>query len=266
VVANCKYSYLRLLSMLGGLGLVGVAAFLNVHHAAESEGSYFSPVCIAIVALAFGSALAVPVMLALSRSGRRGLALVALVGLVCSESYGFQLSAERLLASRAQRAQQVKTAGSPWHLAKEALDLSITERKAVCKENGLRGKTCATSRAEEDAKRTALGKIPVPSSHAYIADATGLPEWLVEIVPAMAFSTGLLVLGFVLVGYGAHGSQEQTVVASAVLEPAPDKNERVVSWVREFRRRHGRDPRIPEVQQVFTDLPKTTAWRKSKLS
>jgi hypothetical protein len=31
-----------------------VAAFLNVTHAAESEGSYTSPVCIAIVALAFG--------------------------------------------------------------------------------------------------------------------------------------------------------------------------------------------------------------------
>jgi hypothetical protein len=40
----------------------------------------------------------------------------------------------------------------------------------------------------------------------------------------------------------------------------------VVSWVREFRRRHGRPPRIPEVQQAFNGLPKTTAWRKSKLS
>ena len=127
-----NYSVLRLMSTLGGLGLVGVAAFLNVNHAAESEGSIFSPVCIAIVALAFGSALAVPVMFALWRSGRRGLALVALAGLVCSESYGFQLSAERLLASRAQRAQQVQTVGSPYRLAREALDLSIEERKAEC--------------------------------------------------------------------------------------------------------------------------------------
>ena len=264
--SSTKYSYLRLLSTLGGLGLVGVAAFLNVHHAAESEGSIFSPMCIAIVALAFGSALAVPVMLALWRSGRRGLALVALAGLVCSESYGFQLSAERLLAARAQRAQQVKTAGSPYALAREALGLSIQERTAVCKENGLASKSCARSRVVEDEKRTALGRIPVPSSHALIADATGLPEWLVEIVPAMAFSTGLLVLGFVLIGFGVHASKEETAVATAVLEPVPDKNERVVSWVREFRRRHGRDPKIPEVQQVFTDLPKTTAWRKAKLS
>ena len=108
MVATFKYSYLRLLSMLGGRSLVGVAASLNVVHAAESEGSYFSPVCIAIVALAYGSALAVPVMCALWRTGRRGFALIALVGLVCSESYGFQLSAETPLgvSSSARPANQ----------------------------------------------------------------------------------------------------------------------------------------------------------------
>jgi hypothetical protein len=250
--------------MLGGLGLVGVAACLNVHHAAESEGSYFSPVCIAIVALAFGSALAVPVMLMLWRSGRRGLAILALVGLVCSESYGFQLSAERLLAARAQRAQQVKSAGSPYALAREALDLAISERKEECASG--RKRKCLDLEAVEDAKRTALGKIPVPTSHALIADATGLPEWLVEIVPAMSFSTGLLVLGFVLVGFGAHGQETaQCSQAPAVPETAPDETERVVSWIKAFERRHGRKPKIPEVQQVF-DLAKTTAWRRLRSS
>jgi len=264
------YSVLRLLSMLGGLGLVGVAAFLNVHHAAESEGSYFSPVCIAIVALAFGSALAVPVMLTLWRSGRRALALVTLAGLVCSECYGFQLSAERLLAARDQRAQQVKTAGSPYALAREALDLSIAERKAECATG--RKRKCLDLEAVEEAKRAALGKIPVPTSHALVADFTGLPQWLVEIVPAMSFSTGLLVLGFVLVGFAAHehGSQanhlEQKAEGPAVPEPMPDEAERVVSWVRAFERRHGRKPMIPEVQQAFTGLPKTTAWRRIQSS
>src|SRR5262249_53667113 len=126
VVASTHYSHLRLMSTLGGLSLVGVAAFLNVSHPAESEG-YLSPFCIAIVALAFGSGLVVPVML--TCCGRRGLALVALVGLVCSESYGFKLSAERLLDAREQRAQQVKTAGSPYRLAREALDLAIKDRR-----------------------------------------------------------------------------------------------------------------------------------------
>jgi hypothetical protein len=107
--------------------------------------------------------------------------------------------------------------------------LSIKERKDECA-NGL-GQRCAKLRAVEDEKRAALARIPVPTSHALIADATGLPEWLVEIVPAMSFSTGLLVLGFVLVGFGAHASKEETAVPLAVPAAMPDKNERVVSWV-----------------------------------
>lgn len=258
---STPYSYLRLVSTLGGLGLVGVAAFLNVNHAAESEGSYLSPVCIAIVALAFGSALAVPVMHTLWRTGRKGLALLALAGLVAGETYGFQLSAERLLAARDQRAQQVKTEGSPYYLAKEALELAISERKEECA-TGL-GARCAKLRALEDQKRAALAAHGVPKSPTLVADATGLPAWVVEIVPAMTFSSSLMVLGFVLIGFGGHGSQECRVEAPAVPEPKPDEHERVVSWVREFRRRHGRDPKIPEVQAVFK-LPKTTAWRRSR--
>jgi hypothetical protein len=258
------------MSMLGGLGLVGVAAFLNANHAASSEG-WFSPVVIAIVALAFGSALAVPVMIALWRSRRRVLALLALAGLVCGESYGFQLSAERLLAARAQRAQQVKTAGSPYALAREALDLAISERKEECASG--RKRKCLDLEAAEEAKRSALGKIPAPTSHALIADFTGLPEWLVEIVPAISFSTGLLVLGFVLVGFAAHehgtevakSAPEQTVAGPAVPDVRPDETERVVSWIREYRRRHGVNPRIPDVQEVF-GLPKTTAWRRIQSS
>jgi len=52
-------------------------------------------------------------------------------------------------------------------------------------------------------------------------------------------------------------------VETALILDVPDESERVVSWIREFRRRHGRDPQIPEVQQVF-DLPKTTTWRRIK--
>lgn len=38
----------------------------------------------------------------------------------------------------------------------------------------------------------------------------------------------------------------------------------VVSWVREFRARHGRNPQIPELQARFQAVPKTTAWRRIK--
>jgi hypothetical protein len=229
--------------------------------AAESEGSYLSPVCIAIMALAFGSALAVPVMLTLWRTGRRGLALVALLGVACSESYGFQLSAERLPAARDQRAQQVKTANATFELAQKALADLERDRKVECK-SGF-GKRCTELKAWEDKQRAALASTHVPRSHSLIADATGLPAWLVEIAPAMAFSTGPLMLGLVLVGFGGHSIKEE---APAAPETMPDETEQVVSWVREYRRRHGRDPKIPEVQQVFKGLPKTTAWRRIRAS
>ena len=247
------------MSILGGLGLVGVAAFLNASHAAEI-GGWSSPTVIAIFVLAFGSTIGVPVIAQLWSQGRRTLTVLGILGLVCSESYGLRLSAERLLAVQAQRAQQTETEGGPWVQAREALDLSVQERKAECA-GGL-GQRCSKLRELEDAKRSALAKLPPPMSHTLIADATGLPPWLVDIGSAMAFSTGLMVLGFVLAGFGLHGSQEQTEPAQAVLEPVVlDEREQVVSWVREYRRRHGRSPKTREVQQAF-GLPKTTAWRR----
>jgi hypothetical protein len=200
-------------------------------------------------------------MLTLMRTGRRGLALLALLGVAVSEIYGFQLSAERLLAARDQRAQQVKTANAPRELAREALEGLERDRKAECK-SGV-GNTCKALKAWEDKQRAALASTQAPRSHSLIADATGLPAWLVEIVPAMAFSTGLLMLGLVLVGFGGHS---MTAEAPAVPETNPDENEQVVSWVREYRRRHGRDPKIPEVRGAFKGLSKTTAWRRIRTS
>ena len=46
-------------------------------------------------------------------------------------------------------------------------------------------------------------------------------------------------------------------------DPEPGHSADVVNWVREFHRRHGRNPQIPEVQAQF-QLAKTTAWRRIK--
>ncbi len=248
--------------MLGGLILVGVAAYLNTAKAAESEGTWYSPVCIAIVALAFGSALAVSVMLASWRNGRRGLAAFAFLGLVCGESYALQLSAERLLASREARTLQVQQSGNPYAFAKAALDGTVKEREKECS-SGF-GKNCQKLRELEQTQRASLGTLKPPGKTALLADATGLPDWLVEIVPALLFSVALQVLGFVLVGFAGHGSHKEREAHTAEAPAAePSETERVVSWVRKYRLRHGRNPSIPAVQQEF-NLPKTTAWRRIK--
>jgi hypothetical protein len=192
---------------------------------------------------------------------------LGIVGLISGEFFGFQLSAERLLAARAQRAQQIETAGGSYTLTREALDLAITDRRAECASG--RKKRCLDLEAREEQVRAALAATSKPQSHTLVADATGLPVLVVELTSALAFSTGLLVLGFVLVAYGAHGSAvkpvEQTVATPAVLEPIPDETERVVSWIREYRQRHGVNPQIPQVQKTF-GLPKTTAWRRIQSS
>jgi hypothetical protein len=45
------------------------------------------------------------------------------------------------------------------------------------------------------------------------------------------------------------------------LSPVGVAAERVVSWARAYRQRHGRSPKIPEVQKAFNGLARTTAWR-----
>ena len=47
----------------------------------------------------------------------------------------------------------------------------------------------------------------------------------------------------------------------AVPAPAADP---VVVWAREFRSRNGRNAKIPELQSQFPEVPRTTAWRRTK--
>ena len=114
----------------------------------------------------------------------------------------------------------------------------------------------------EKAQRAELGTYKPPGKVALLADATGLPNWLVEIVPALLFSVALQLLGFVLIGFAGHSSEQEylaKVVAAAA--PEPDETEQVVDWCREYRRRHGKNPSIALVQQEF-GLARTTAWRR----
>jgi hypothetical protein len=254
------YFVLRGLSVLGGLVLIATGAFLNVSKAAETEGTFWSPICVAIVALALGSAIVVPVMLSLWRHECRALAAFAFVGLVSGETFSLQLSAERLLGAREQRTLQVMQTGNPYALAREALDRSVEERRTECG-SGF-GKNCQRLRELEKTQRAELGSLKPPGKVALLADATGLPDWLVEIVPALLFSVSLQVLGFVLLGYAGHASEggyvAKVVAASA---PEPDEAEQVVDWCRAYRRRHGKNPSIASVQETF-GLKRTTAWRR----
>lgn len=78
----------------------------------------------------------------------------------------------------------------------------------------------------------------------------------------------LLTIVFLHLGFAVSHSVPR-VPPKVPLEPAndtgpePGSSDRVVSWVREFQKRNGRKPMIPELQKQFR-LPKTTAWRRIK--
>ena len=154
-------------------------------HAAATEG-WSSPTVIAIFVLAMGSALGVPVITASWRNGHKVFATLGIVGLVSGELFGFQLSAERLLAARAERAQQIETAGGSYTLTREALDLAITDRRAECS-SGRKLRSLDLG-AREEQVRVALAATSKPQSHTLVADATGLPALAVELASALAFS------------------------------------------------------------------------------
>ncbi len=44
-------------------------------------------------------------------------------------------------------------------------------------------------------------------------------------------------------------------------KPGPKRNEAVIGFVAEFRKRHGRNPSTPELQARFADIPRSTAHR-----
>lgn len=85
---------------------------------------------------------------------------------------------------------------------------------------------------------------------------------------ALALVMELGTIVFLGLGFG-HGADVKSRVPLVPPVPANDpgpgtgSHDEVSRWVREFRARNQRNPRIPELQQQFR-LPKTTAWRRIK--
>lgn len=287
-----SYSTLRKLSMIGGMGLVSVVGYLNAYEAAHITGSWTSPTVIAIIALAAGSALAVPVAQEFAAKRQWVLMTLTIIGIIAGESFGFFTSAERLLATRNERVAAIVRDNGQAKIAADELKAANDELKtAKEKENEERSKGGCKSickdwikKAEDAGKRVAAAELkvkaaPAVKSESLIADVTGWSATVVEIVPALAFPTALLVLGFVLLAFSHNPEHEHKPATKAKAKaPATAANEEpaakpvtrkqgknakkaeVYNWVREFRERNGRDPMIPEVRKAH-GLKKTTAWR-----
>jgi hypothetical protein len=80
-----------------------------------------------------------------------------------------------------------------------------------------------------------------------------------QLYQPLVLPLAISALGLLLIAVGAR--EFEVVVTEPEPLPESDPRQKVISWVNEFRRRHNRNPRIPEVQAEFKTMPKTSAWR-----
>ncbi len=105
-------------------------------------------------------------------------------------------------------------------------------------------------------------------------EATASEGWLASgwawilglgVVIVATFGTVIFARVDVVVTATANDSKVPALSSGAV--PAePSDGDKIVDWVRAFRRQHGRNPMIPELQAQFPGTPKTTAWRRSRVA
>lgn len=111
--------------------------------------------------------------------------------------------------------------------------------------------------------RTELAAIERPQEALASETAvSGVWAWIMGLGVVFVATFGTVI--FARVEMEAPANDNRAAVPVPV-PPVPfDQGSPVVDWVREFRARHGRNPRIPELQAQFPNTPKTTAWRRCK--
>lgn len=204
-------TFARCLSILGGIGLIGVAGYVNVLHTPSFDMQ------IVVGALAAGTALAAWVFSSMWQD-RPGLAALALVGVIAGELYGFVATSERLLFARDHRQSAVATSNQVWVQRKEALDYAVSAAKTECASG--RGPRCAAAEAKVDSARTILAGTQVPVEPNRLAAIMGWNPLIVDLIPTLAGSVALNLLGFVMMTFGHATRRVNKPVVSAPV-PAP---------------------------------------------
>ena len=265
----------RGLAITAGITAIAAAAALNVTHLVEGGQPLFSPMTAAILALALGAVAAALVVSEAWRSGRRTLASCLVLSIVAGEGFGLIMGAERLLFAREERQRAASEVNTGRWIATVRVEsastmLAVTEA-ALLKEMGRGGckSACQALQAEAEQARQrleaankALQSAPAEKNTALLAATLRLPAALLEIVPALLFSTALNGLAFTLLAFGGHVPNQGAAAAPAgpaTQVPAVQGREaQVRSFVEAYRKRHGRDPSFSEVRNTLR-LPPSTA-------
>lgn len=200
----------RGLSTLGGLGLIGVVGYVNVQHAPTDDMK------LVVGALAAGTALAAW-LFSKMWSARPGLAILALIGVLAGETFGFFATSERLLAVRAHRQSQTATENQVWAQRKDALDYAVTAAKTECASG--RGRKCIEAETKVDTARSVLAGTTVQADVNRFATMLEWSPVLVDMIPTLAGSFALNLLGFVMLTFGHASRRVDEPKQQSVPEP-----------------------------------------------
>lgn len=245
--------FARGLATTAGLAVFSVAGYINVHHTTDPDMK------LVVGTLAAAAAVAAFVMKSSLKHGAYGVAFLALVGVIGGESFGFVTTLERLLAARNDRSQSIATQNAPYVQADAAVKYAESAAKTECTSG--RGPKCLAAEAKLDTARSVLAKLEAPRTANHIAAATGWNPLLVDLGPSLAGTLALTLLGFVFLWFGHDAGAGEVPALTTAEEPVAQSREgKVVSWVREYQKKHGVPPSFTTVRTEF-QLPKATAHR-----
>lgn len=263
------------LSIVAGILLVGIGAWLNASEVAKHEPAGFSsPVVVMVVGLAFGSALAAVIIPTAWRQGSRALAMLVLIGTVAGEAYGFVLTMERVMMARDVRAIAAVSSNEPREIARNRVKRALAEvtQASMVATSARSDKKCDSScRAREAEAELAarkrleeaegeLAKTLPPGMIRPVAETLGVSAAYVELIPALAAPLALLLLGLTMIAFGCDPGGKRREVMPTPPVGRPDREESL-AWIREETRRNGGvAPRFHVVRDQL-GLPKSTAHR-----
>jgi hypothetical protein len=262
----------RAAAIVGGVALTGIEVYGAVGYLVSQGQPNYLVAGGAVVTIA---AAALPVLAGRCwRSRRYILAALLWAAMVPALSVIVCAAVERTGSANDNAERGRQAVAQKLALAREA----EKEAKAVAAEDEAAAKAeCASGRkakclgleARADLSRQRLeaarggvaqaGIAPRDPMASRLAAVLPVNEEAVRIYQPLILPLVISALGLLLIAAGAHGE----VVDAEVPEPLPEADPRakVISWVREYKRRHGRSPKIPEVQNAF-GLKRSTAYRR----
>lgn len=173
-----------------------------------------------------------------------------------------------------------------WRRSAQCTEISRPDTKQACAEvlalRTERGAALRKAELEPQAQRLAETMSVIGRPEAATASEGALGDvwaWIMGLGVVAVATFGPVIFGSPCSGatlvvpsgpelhHPARGSANDNT-GETPAEPTPPGRgtEPVVDWVREFRRFHGRNPQIPELQARFPAVPKTTAWRRCKVA